>query len=141
MAHVPRPKLTGWAAAASAKRGAGPTAGSHGGAARTGSTSSAAAVASPGSSSGSTASLTPSSTQRDGPAHDAKDGKKTRRQRPPFNAQEVETFLREHFKQHAAHAAVCPSASRRVSWDTSTSSKWKSKRYGCLNEVAKALRS
>ncbi|AAS53965.1 AFR594Wp [Eremothecium gossypii ATCC 10895] len=140
MAHVPRPKLTGWAAAASAKRSAGPAAGSHSGAGRASSTSSAA-VASPGSSSGSAASLTPSSAQRDGPAHDTKDGKKTRRQRHPFNAQEVDTFLREHFKQHALKAAVCPSASRRVSWDTSTSSKWKSKRYGCLNEVAKALRS
>ncbi|AET38474.1 Pbp4p Ecym_2775 [Eremothecium cymbalariae DBVPG len=174
----PRPKLTGWAAAASAKRYSvatpsarttggtsskhsknhnGGNGSSYGGGGGGGGHNSLNATMSSSSSSGSAASLVATGTgpateqdsigasnlpgKDDKDTKDCKEKKARKTQRASFNAQEVETFLQEHFKQHARIASEYSATSRSVSWDTNTSSKWKSKRYGCLTEVARALRS
>lgn len=75
-------------------------------------------------------------------ASETKDLKKTRKlQRPSFNAQEVEIFLQENFRYYAKTAVPYVSNSRSDSWDTNTSNRWKSRRYGCLNEITRVLRS
>ncbi|AMD18522.1 HBL380Wp [Eremothecium sinecaudum] len=164
MVQAARPKLTGWAAAASAKEMGSSTtsSGVSGGSGHhnhnttqsqhyplhsategqtipSGTAHSASGAGTPAASNHINASGT---KDDDSGANEVKDSKKSRKpQRAPFNAQEVDTFLRSHFKQHVQSATSYGSSSRSDTWDTNTSSKWKSKRYGCLNEIAKALRS
>ncbi|SCU88694.1 LADA_0E11584g1_1 [Lachancea dasiensis] len=63
----------------------------------------------------------------------------------PFNSQEVAEFLKKNYTQQATQPNTTvysrPKSQGSPDWGTTTNNKWKSKKYACLNEVARHLRS
>ncbi|KAM3163852.1 hypothetical protein ACU8KH_02328 [Lachancea thermotolerans] len=147
-----KPRLTGWAAAAAkaapktqSKPEESPSSSSSAAAAR--STAAASSKSSTGTKTRPPAAARGVSPPASAPASKDPTKKNKKTSRPAFNSEQVAQFLRSQFaaqlsqpnttvytkpKTHSSHGSP--------DWGTTTS-KWKTKKYGCLSDVARSLRS
>ncbi|SCV05927.1 LANO_0H18250g1_1 [Lachancea nothofagi CBS 11611] len=72
--------------------------------------------------------------------------KKTKKpaSKPAFNSEQITEFLRSNYTEQATLPNTTvyskPKTRGYPDWGTTTNNKWKSKKYACLNEVARSLR-
>ncbi|SCU94338.1 LAME_0F07074g1_1 [Lachancea meyersii CBS 8951] len=131
-----KPKLTGWAAAA-AKAAPKPSIAFN---------TSATAPVNP-TKQNKTKNVAGATPAKSHASHTASGPKRTKKpvSRPPFNSELVIGFLQANYTQHATSPNAVtysrPTSQSSPDWGITTNNRWKSKKYACLNDVARSLKN